>query len=347
MSTQPHKPAVITDVAKRAGVSHQTVSRVLNKHPSVSEHTRKKVLEAIQELDYRPNLTARSLVTRKTSTIGVVSCGSSQYGPSQMVYGIELAARDANYHVIITNITELTREQISDAIDHLMNQQVEGIILITPLIIKLGDIKDLLPSVPYVLIDAPWGIDLPTVMIDQVSGARKITRHVLDRGHQKIAFLSGPLHWSDARGRLEGFQQEMQHDGLVADLIVEADWSAEGGFLATQKLLKKNFDFTAMIAANDQMALGAIRAFKDAGLRVPEDISIVGFDDIPEAAFFDPPLTTIKQNFGLLGKRGVTHLLERLSDPHTDVSQSVIQTQLVPRHSVKDLTAVGKERTKS
>lgn len=336
MST-PHKPAVITDVAKLAGVSHQTVSRVLNKHPSVSEHTRKKVLDAIQQLDYRPNLTARSLVTRKTSTIGVVSCGGTQYGPSQMVYGIELAARDAGYHVIITSITELTRDQISEAIHHLMNQQVEGIILITPLIVQLGDIKDLLPNVPYVLIDAPWGIDLPTVMIDQVSGARKITRHVLDRGHKQVAFLSGPLHWSDARGRLEGFQQEMQQDGLDPSQVIEADWSAEGGFVAAQKLLKQKDKFTALVAANDQMALGAIRAFKDAGLKVPEDISVVGFDDIPEAAYFDPPLTTIRQNFSLLGKRGVNHLIERLHEPNTDISQSVIQTQLVQRQSVKIL----------
>lgn len=337
MSSQTHKPAVITDVAKLAGVSHQTVSRVLNKHPSVSDHTRKKVLEAIQELDYRPNQTARSLVTRKTSTIGVVSCGSSQYGPSQMVYGIEQAARDAGYHVIITNITELTRDQITEGIDHLMMQQVDGIILITPLIVNVNEIKDLLPNVPYVLIDAPWGIDLPTVMIDQVSGGRKMIRHVLDLGHRDIAFITGPMHWCDAKYRLEGWQHEMQAENLPMDLIIESDWSADGGYTATQKLLKGGHKFTAIVAANDQMALGAIHALKEAGIRVPDQVSIVGFDDIPEAAHFDPPLTTMRQNFPLLGKRGVTHLLERLNDPQIDVHQSLIQAQIVVRKSVKNL----------
>lgn len=327
------KAATINDVARKAGVSYQTVSRVINNHPSVKETTRKRVTEAIRILKYQPSSVARSLVMQRSNLIGVVSFGTLHFGPSQMLSNIEQAARARGYHLSITSITALTKDELESATDTLRRQRVEGILIIAPLLGAETDfLKELTSVIPMVLIDADHAAGLPLSSIDQLAGGRLGARHLLELGHRRIAFICGPQSWNDARLRQQGWQEVLAQARLRPVACTYGDWSAKSGYKAAQTLLSKK-PFSGVLVANDQMALGALRAFREAGLRVPEDVSVVGFDNIPESEYFDPPLTTILQDFPSLGQTSLNQLLSLIETPGKAPATQVIPPKLVIRAS--------------
>ncbi len=309
-----NRASTINDVARLCGVSHQTVSRVINKHPNVAPETRKRVLGVIQELGYQPNRAARHLVTGKSNAIGLISYGTSHYGPARMFNSIDKVLREHSLGLVTAHLRDMTLVELERAVQYLKSQLVDGLILITPLDIDLEIIRSLCEPLPFVTLDVKARSNFPSIAIDQHYGAVQATRHLLELGHQAIAHISGPLHWTDAKLRQQGWLDTIQNAQVEPDqkLKIESDWTAEGGFKACQHLLKTT-QFTALFVGNDQMALGAIHALHEQGLKVPQDISIVGFDDIPEAAFFYPPLTTVQQNFLELGEQSVAYVLDLMA----------------------------------
>lgn len=301
------------DVARVAGVSHQTVSRVLNNHPNVSAKTRERVEQAISELGYRRNTAARSLVTRRSQTIGVLGSELAQYGPSHTLLGLQQAAREAGYFVSVAGLRDVTPESIKDAVAHFMDQGVDGIVVTVPHPGTFEVLKDVTTQVPLVAVGAVGDEQLTGAAVDQQEGARLVVEHLVDLGHRRIGHLSGPSGWIDAAARVEGWRDAMAAAGLDAAPVIEGDWTAECGYRQGLAIAAER-SITALFVANDQMALGVLRAFHEAGVRVPEDISVVGFDDQPESAYFIPPLTTVAQDFEELGHRCIALLLDRLEN---------------------------------
>jgi DNA-binding LacI/PurR family transcriptional regulator len=314
VTTEPPKGRApsIRDVARLAGVSHQTVSRVLNNHPSIRESTKLRVQQVMGELQYRPNRAARALVKGRSRTIGVISASSSEYGPASSIAAIQDAARDAGYYVNTANLTTVDRESIEGALDHLMYQAVEGIVVIAPQVRVFDVLEQLSIDVPFVTLQSTGRLGDHALSVDQIGGARLATRHLIELGHRDIYHLAGPQDWIEAEGRMRGFLDEMEAKGVPTTAPILGDWTAEFGYYAGRELLRIR-DFTAIFSSNDQMALGLMHAIHDAGLSVPADISIVGFDDIPEAAHFWPPLTTVRQDFKELGRRCIALLLGDIS----------------------------------
>lgn len=320
----------IRDVARLAGVSYQTVSRVLNDHPSLREETRARVRDVIERLGYRPNPAARALVTSRSRTIGVLTSQSSQYGPATSIAAIEAAARDAGYRSSFTSIATPDPVSIRAALDYLTSQSVEALVVIAPQQRVLEVIRELSISVPYVTLQ---GIDLSedhTMTADQSLGARLATRHLIDLGHTDILHIAGPQDWTEAEARMQGYLEELDAADLRPRAPILGDWSAHFGYYAGLELLRFR-DFTAVFAGNDQMALGFMHACRESGLRIPEDVSVVGFDDIPEAAHFAPPLTTVRQDFAEIGRRVVALLLDELNG--RPVSRELVVPDLVVRQS--------------
>jgi DNA-binding LacI/PurR family transcriptional regulator len=302
----------IRDVAALAGVSYQTVSRVLNDSPSIKPSTRQRVLDVIAEVGYRPNQAARALVTSRSRTIGVLSSQTAHYGPTTSVNAIEQAAREAGYRLSITSISSGDYASIKSAIDYLLSQAVEALVVIAPQVRVFDALADLSINVPYVTLESTGRDSGHSLSVDQVAGARLATKHLIDLGHSEITHISGPQDWIEADARMQGFLHEINDAELRTRAPILGDWSAHFGYYAGLELLRFR-DFTAVFAGNDQMALGFMHACRESGLDVPGDISVVGFDDIPEAAHFSPPLTTVRQNFAEIGRRAVELLLSELS----------------------------------
>lgn len=321
----------IRDVAKLAGVSYQTVSRVLNEHPSIRESTKQRVLDVIREIGYRPNQAARALVTSRSRTIGVLTAQTVNYGPQTSVTAIEHAAREAGYRITITSIASSEYPSIKAALDHLLTQAIEALVVIAPQVRVLEAIREMEIDVPYVTLqNADVGGGEHSMSVDQVAGARMATRHLIDLGHTEIMHISGPQDWIEAEARMQGYLDAINERDLRTRAPILGDWSAHFGYYAGLELLRFR-DFTALFASNDQMALGFMHACWDSGLDIPGDISVVGFDDIPEAAHFYPPLTTVRQNFSEIGRRAVSLLLAELQGGTVDHGQ--ILPELVIRRS--------------
>jgi DNA-binding LacI/PurR family transcriptional regulator len=303
---------VMRDVARLAGVSHQTVSRVLNNHPNVRDETRQRVLEAMQALGYRRNLAARTLVTRRSGTLGVVAFHTTLFGPASMVYSIEEAAGAAGYFVTVTTMRGLDRRSALDAVDRLCQQAVEGIIAIAPRPDITNALAQAPAGLPRVAVGGGTDETVPTVRIDNASGARMATRHLLDLGHATVHHVAGPADWPEAQERVEGWRNTLYEAGAVVPPVHQASWNAGPGY-EQGRLLAADPEVTAVFCANDQIALGVLRAMHEAGRRVPRDVSVVGFDDTPDSGYFLPPLTTVRQDFGELGRRALALLLEHLT----------------------------------
>jgi DNA-binding LacI/PurR family transcriptional regulator len=302
---------VMADVARLAGVSHQTVSRVLNGHPNVSPATKADVLAAIRDLGYRPNVAARTLVTGKTNTLGVISFDTTLYGPASMLYGIERAAHPG-YFVGIASLPAFDKRALAGAVDRFLGQAVEGIIVIAPQNDAVDALAGLAPGVPLVAVGCGADVPLPSVKIDNVAGAAMATRHLLDLGHQTVCHIGGPDNWLDARDRLDGWRQALRAAGAPEPEIARGDWSAQSGYEIGLRLAMDP-EVTAVFCANDSIALGFLRAAAERGRRLPQDISVVGFDDVPEAGYFWPPLTTVKQDFGALGAQALRLLVDQIT----------------------------------
>jgi DNA-binding LacI/PurR family transcriptional regulator len=321
----------IRDVAHQAGVSYQTVSRVLNDSAALRPETRARVLAAIEELGFRPNPAARALATSRSRTIGVLSPESGLYGPTTSIQAIEVAARAAGYRVSVTSIDDRDGESILSGIDFLLRQSIEALVVLAPHRRVLEAIRELSIAVPYVTLEATELEDGRGLSVDQSSGARLAVRYLIELGHTQILHLSGPADWIEAQARFDGYVQEMVSHELVPLVRVEGDWTADFGYRAGIELLARR-DFTAVFCGNDQMALGFIHACVDRGARVPDDVSVVGFDDAPESAHFTPPLTTVRQDFVEIGRRAVAVLLAELQG-QTRFDHDPIAPELVVRAS--------------
>jgi DNA-binding LacI/PurR family transcriptional regulator len=323
----------MTDVARLAGVSHQTVSRVLNGHPNVKEQTRLRVRAAIAELGYRPNKAARALVTGRSQLIGIVALNSTLYGPSSLLAAFEQAAAEAGFAVSVGSVTRLDRESITDAVERHLDQRVAGLVVIAP-VASAGEALDDMPAgVPLVTIDGDPARAHALVTVDQVAGARAATQHLLDAGHRTVWHVSGPPDWYDAAGRVDGWRQALEAAGAEVPPLIPADWSAAAGYSAGQ-MLSRMPEVTAVFTANDHLALGLLRALHERGRSVPRDVSVVGFDDVPEAAYFIPPLTTIRPAFDAVAEAGLSLLLAQMADGAPPPGRVVIAPELVVRDSV-------------
>ncbi|HEX8488488.1 MAG TPA: LacI family DNA-binding transcriptional regulator [Propionibacteriaceae bacterium] len=295
-------------MARVAGVSRQTVSRVINDHASLRPETRERVQAVIDELRYRPNLVARALGSSRSRTIGVLASQRTQYGSAAAIQGVERAAQDAGYLVNTTNLVSSDPAAIRDALSLQVDHMVAGIVIIAPQVRTLDLLDELAGELPYVMLHSRQSGDPHELYVDQVAGARAATRHLIDLGHRDIVHVAGPQEWVEADARMQGFLLEMVDADMSVTPPILGDWTAAFGHHAGRELARLR-NFTAVFSSNDQMALGLIHAFRSAGLSIPADISIVGFDDIPDAAHFWPPLTTVRQDFEELGRQCVARLL--------------------------------------
>jgi DNA-binding LacI/PurR family transcriptional regulator len=327
----PARRPVMADVARLAGVSHQTVSRVVNDHPNVRPQTRDNVLAAISKLAYRPNAAARTLVTRRTHTLGVISCDTDLFGPASMLYGIEQAAA-GSYFVSIASLPAIDHGAALDAVERLLGQGVEGVIVIAPSISAVAALGGMPPEVPLVAVGCGTSAPLASVAVDNIAGARSATEYLLSLGHRSVHFVSGPQTSLDGRERAIGWQQALAAAGLTSPPALTGDWSSRSGYELGRRLAAQP-NVTAVFCANDQMALGVLRAMAEHGRPVPDDVSVVGFDDLPEAAYFCPPLTTVRQDFAELGRRALRLLVEKIAGASADGPQRPVSTELIVRAS--------------
>ncbi|MGA5895983.1 LacI family DNA-binding transcriptional regulator [Streptomyces venetus] len=306
------------DVARLAGVSQKTVSRVLNGERYVSDEVRRRVLAAADELGYRLNSAARALASGRTRSIGVVALGTALYGPASLLIGIERAARDAGYALRVVNTLEGDAGGVVGAVESLLEQGVDGIVVSEP--IDEGEVS-LSVDVPVLVLGAPAAFGGTRTVAAGVGAellARTATEHLLDLGHTTVHHVAGPGRWFAARDRLAGWRGALTAHGREQPAVLTGDWSAASGYEAGRELAADP-GVTAVFTANDDMAIGVIRALTEAGLRVPDDVSVVGFDDIPVAAYVTPPLTTVRQPFDAVASEGLRLLVRAIEAPDTDL----------------------------
>jgi DNA-binding LacI/PurR family transcriptional regulator len=335
----------MSDVAAVAGVSHQTVSRVLNDHPSVRGETRERVIAAIATLGYRRNSAARALATARSTTLGVVTTGSPLFGPSSTLIAIEGAARDQGYFVSVATLRRYDADTMHEALEHFMDQGVEAIVVIAPQQDVASAVESFRAPVPVLVVAAledlpadagttPAGPTTLSLAVDQRAGARAAADHLLDLGHRDVLHVAGPSDWFDAREREAGWREALAARGLTPAQPRRCTWSAAAGYAAGRDLAEAGVTGegpTAVLAGNDQLALGLLRAFWERGLSVPDDVSVVGFDDVAGAAYFVPPLTTVRQPFDTLGRRSVSMVVGALAGQQVPAER--IEPELVVRSS--------------
>jgi DNA-binding LacI/PurR family transcriptional regulator len=322
----------MADVGRLAGVSHQTVSRVINGSPHVRAQTRQRVLEAMLELGYRPNSAARALATGRSNTLGVVSFDTTLYGPASTLYGIERAAHEAGYFIIIASLDTLDRASVAEAVERLCDRGVDGILAITPHAEAAEALLHAPGDVPLVAVEAGPARGVPAVTIDQFRGAASATQHLLDLGHETVWHIAGPPDFLESRRRLEGWLSTLERAGAEVPPALTGDWTARAGYDLGRRL-SEDSSVSAIFVANDQMALGVLRAMHEQRRRIPDEVSIVGFDDIPEAPYFLPPLTTVRQDFDQLGSHGVRLLLQMVNGRTPAVAGTGLRPQLIVRAS--------------
>lgn len=332
---KPARGANIFDVARLAGVSHQTVSRVINGMPNVRPATRERVERAIAQLHYSPSPAARSLVSRRTRTLGLIAPAVSEYGPTRIGMHFSMAARAARYSVDTVTTVDDDPGAVRAAIEGLLRQRVDGIVLIVMDIGVLEMVRELDLAIPVVAAASSARRSPLLVQIDQYRGARAAVRHLAELGHTRIAHIAGPARAADAVERVRGWRDELAERGLPVVDLVYGDWSAEAGYhLGREMDLEPGM---AVFASNDLTALGLMSALRERSLTVPDDISIVGFDDIPEAGFLYPPLTTVRQDFAALGELMLQKVLVTLEEDQAETTDTPLPTRLVVRDSTRGL----------
>ncbi len=319
------------DVAAAAGVSAQTVSRVLSNHPNVQESTRARVMDVVEKLGYRRNYTARALVTGRSRTIGLVTLSTNYYSRASVSLGIEGGARDAGY-TVSSVASPLDSAALTDAVGRLVFQGVDGIILAAPLLEATDAIRKLTQRIPTINTDGStdWGDQ--QVGVDQDVSAVLATQHLLDLGHKTVWHVAGPAEWSDAASRRNSWQRTLQEAGREVPPELHGDWSPESGY-HNGLILGRMPEVTAIFVASDEMAFGVLRALNELGRRVPEEISVVSIDDIDLAAYTTPPLTTVRQSFEATGRRAVQRLVTLIANPKTEPSSELLQPELIVRSS--------------
>ena len=333
----------ISQVAKESGVSSQTVSRVINNRQEITPETRQHVQEVIKRLGYQPNAIARSLSQRRSHTLGVVTSGLEYYGPSHILVGVEQGANREGLSILLNLLHQPESENVGPIVNGLMSRQVEEIIWAAP---EIGNnrswFRETIPqlAIPVIFLSTQPRGDFHVVEIDNRNGAYLVTEHLLERGYRKIGIITGPLTWWAASERRRGWQEALTAANIPFSdsQVVEGHWSAESGERGLYELLEKFPDVQAVFACNDQMALGLTQAARNLGKRIPEDLAVVGFDDIPESAFYYPPLTTIRQGLYELGQAAVQTFVrireaEQKGEPAPSAQTVWLQPQLVIRAS--------------
>ena len=322
----------MADVARLAGVSSQTVSRVSNGQANVEEATRARVLDAMQTLGYRPNGAARALKSGRFHTIGVIMTTLQTLGNIRTLDAIAREAARADNSVLLMPISDPTLRGVSGAYQRLSAQAVDGAVII--LEARFLDRAEFVlpPGIPVVVIDSGAGPGYTVVDTDQSLGARQATGYLLGLGHRQVWHIAGPETSFSAAHRAQSWQRTLRAAGITPPELLRGDWTAESGY-SHGLTLGKRPDVTAIFAANDEMALGAMRALHELGRDVPGEVSIVGFDDMDMAASFWPPLTTVRQDFTAVGRLSIQKLLAKVSDPATPADTTVVATELIVRGS--------------
>lgn len=327
--------ATIKEVASVAGVSTQTVSRVINERPDVAPETRKRVQEVIKELSYRPSAIARSLISQRSHTLGVVTAGLRHIGPSRTLSGITAAAEEAGYSVLLKELPNYDTEDITPIFQAFLSRHVDGIIWAVP---EVGEnrlwVKEP-PSdieVPLVYLTMEPRDNLSIVSIDNYLGGQMATSHLLEQGYRKIGHISGPLDWWESRQRMAAWRDTLTEAGLDArdEHFVEGNWSSASGALAIEKLFDQYPDIDSIFVANDQMALSVMHFFGEKGIRIPQDIGIVGFDNIAESAFFSPALTTVQQDQHSVARIAVAEIIKIIESEWQGIEPIVPNPVIVP-----------------
>jgi LacI family transcriptional regulator, galactose operon repressor len=327
--------ANIREVAGRAGVSPTTVSHVVNATRFVSHEIRARVMEAMTELGYHPNAVARSLRRGRTHTLGLVLPDSANPYFAELGRGIETAAFGRNYSVVLCNTEgEELRERVY--VDLLTRRQVDGLLYV-PAGSRVDVLRDLLrQALPVVLVDRDLpGAPIDVVLSDKRGGAYLATRHLIALGHRRIGCIGGPSSLLMSGQRLQGYRDALAEADLPIDesLVLRGDYHPQSGWAAARSLLASPVPPTAIFAANDLMAIGVLRAAGELGRRVPDDLAVVGFDDIELASYTTPPLTTVSQSASEVGRAAVELLLQRLADPARPPVRRTLETRLVVRAS--------------
>ena len=324
----------IKDVAREADVSVATVSRVFNGATVVRHETAERIRKVAASLRYSPHSGARSLITRRTHTLGVLL--PDLYGEffSELIHGIDLTARRHGYHILVSRSWE-GRTEVEEAM-RAMRGRVDGVLLMSPDIDE-ESLDKMPPNLRVVLLSsAGMGSDVDSVVIDNFRGARDLVRHLLSAGHRRIAIIQGAPGNYDAGERLRGYRAALREAGIERDTSLElpGDFTEAGGYAAAMQTLALSPRPTAIFAANDSMAIGALSALRESGARVPEDIAVGGFDDIPIARFMDPPLTSVRVPISEMGARAVERLLSAIGDEGERTSKRErVSTELIVRRS--------------
>ena len=307
--------STIKEVASVAGVSTQTVSRVINQRPDVSPETRERVQHVISQLGYRPSALARSLIQQRSYTLGVVTAGLRFIGPSRTLSGITSAAEEKGYSLLLKELPQFDTTDITPIFQALHDRHVDGIIWAVP---EVGQNRDwinhssLETGTPMVYLAMEPRNDILVVSINNFLGARLAVSHLLDQGYRHIGHVAGPMDWWEAQQRMTGWKDTLRDAGIESknDYWAEGNWSSASGAQAIEKLFVQYPEMDSVFVGNDQMALGVMQVATQKGLLIPDDLGIVGFDNIPESAYFSPPLTTIQQDQYKIGKVAVEQIIQ-------------------------------------
>jgi len=314
------KRVTIRDVAAAAGVSHQTVSRVLNRRPDVAEETRARVWQIIEEMNYQPSAIARSLTQQRSLTLGIVTAGLKYVGPSRTLNGITKQAEALGYTLLLKELSDFHANSVQPLLNSLQERRVDGILWAVP---EIGDNRSWLEeqlgemAMPMIFLTMGARPGVSTIAIDNYAGGRMATEHLLQQGCRHIAHLSGPLDWWEARQRKSGWRDALLAAGVPESQLhaQEGTWSSASGERATDRLLASYPEMDAVFAGNDQMALSVLQVACRREIRVPQDLAVIGFDGLQDVAHYWPPLTTVYQDLQLLGSTAVQELI-RAIDAH-------------------------------
>ena len=327
--------ATIKEVASVSGVSTQTVSRVINERPDVSPETRRRVQEVIKDLSYRPSALARSLISQRSHTLGVVTAGLRYIGPSRTLSGITSAAEEFGYSILLKELPNFDAEDVTPIFQAFLSHHVDGIIWAVP---EIGENRKWVNDppadieVPLVYLAMEHRDNLSVVSIDNYLGGRMAISHLLEQGYRKIGHISGPLDWWEARQRMSAWKDALIEAGLESSdrHCVEGNWSAASGAVAIEKLFDQYPDLDSIFVANDQMALSVLQFFAEKGTRIPEEIGIVGFDNIAESAFFSPPLTTVQQDQDKIAQVAVAEVIKIIEAEWQGLDPGPPQSTVLP-----------------
>ncbi|WP_027479217.1 LacI family DNA-binding transcriptional regulator [Gryllotalpicola ginsengisoli] len=330
---QAPRPASMLDVARLAGVSGQTVSRVTNGSEAVAADTRERVLAAMRTLGYRPNSAARALKSGRFQSIGVLMFSLENFGPVHVLEGVSNAATARDYSLDLVTIGDPSTGEITKALERLDQERVDGIVIVLEAHQILEHAIRFPTRIPSILVDSQQYDDRVSVNADQAQGAELAVRHLLELGHPTVWHVSGPVHRMNAASdRQLAWRRLLEAEGRPVPPPVLGDWSAESGYRAGLRLARDP-SVTAVFAANDQMALGLMRALHECGRRVPDEVSVVGFDDSPDAAYYWPPLTTVREDFRAVGALAIELLLEAIDGERHEPGLRALPNTLIVRDS--------------